>query len=117
MAYARVWTKNAPLGSVDAKDIDQEIRNLREDVEQRVAAVVTGWSTGAPTDPVVPVVTLPITTAEIADGAVTSAKLAAGVIPDPELPKHVAQAFYNGSSGADQNILNVLVNVGLIEIS
>lgn len=54
MAYTRPWTKNNPPGGQAANTADDEIRNLREDTEERMAALVTGWNTGAPTDPVVP---------------------------------------------------------------
>lgn len=54
MAYTRAWTKNNPPGGQAANTTDDEIRNLREDTEERMAAIVTGWTTGAPTDPIVP---------------------------------------------------------------
>lgn len=58
MAYTRTWTKNNPPGSQAANTADDELRNLREDVEQRMAALVTGWTTGGASDPVVPLDTL-----------------------------------------------------------
>ena len=54
MAYTRPWTKTTPPGSQAANTADDEIRNLREDLEERIALFATGWSTGAPTDPIVP---------------------------------------------------------------
>ncbi len=58
MAYTRVWAKTNPPGSQAANTADDELRNLREDVEERMAALVTGWSTAAPTDPVVPIASI-----------------------------------------------------------
>lgn len=55
MPYARTWTKSNPPGTQAANTADDEIRNLREDIEERIAELVTGWSTASPTDPVVPV--------------------------------------------------------------
>ncbi len=54
MTYTRVWTQNNPPGSQAASTADDEIRNLRNDIEERMAALVTGWATAGPTDPVVP---------------------------------------------------------------
>lgn len=53
MAYTRVWVNNTPPGAQAANTADDEIRNLRVDVEERMSTIVTGWSTGAPSDPIV----------------------------------------------------------------
>src|SRR5258706_7655464 len=53
MPYTRVWTKNNPPGSQSANTADDELRNLRQDVEDRMTTMVTGWDTAAPTDPIV----------------------------------------------------------------
>lgn len=53
MSYTRVWVNNAPAGGQASNTADDEIRNLRLDVEERVATLVTGWSTASPTDPIV----------------------------------------------------------------
>ncbi len=55
MPYTRVWTRNNPPGTQAANTADDEIRNFRQDVEERMAALVTGWTTGSATDPVVPI--------------------------------------------------------------
>jgi hypothetical protein len=52
--YSRVWTKNNPPGSQAANTADDELRNLREDIEERMSELVDGWTTASPTDPVVP---------------------------------------------------------------
>src|SRR6266576_1312768 len=52
MAYARVWTKANPPGGQAANTADDEIRNLREDIEQRMATLVGGWTTGFTSDPI-----------------------------------------------------------------
>lgn len=54
MAYARIWSKAVPVGGDAASLIWQFIENVREDTEDRMSTLVTGWSTGAPTDPIVP---------------------------------------------------------------
>jgi|SRR6267142_2990806 len=53
MAYTRPWTKNNPPGSQAANTADDELRNLRQDTEERMTTLVTGWDTAAPTDPIV----------------------------------------------------------------
>src|SRR6266516_2688915 len=53
MPFTRVWTKNNPPGSQQAFTADDEIRNLREDIEERIGILVTGWSTSSPLDPLV----------------------------------------------------------------
>lgn len=53
MPYTRVWTKVNPPGSQAANTADDELRNLREDIEQRITSLVTGWDTAVPTDPIV----------------------------------------------------------------
>lgn len=51
--YTNVWTNAAPLGGIAANLLDDEIRKLRLDVEERMTALVTGFTTGGATDPVV----------------------------------------------------------------
>lgn len=51
--YTNVWNNAAPLGSIQAFTLDEEIRKLRLDIEERMTALVTGFTTGAATDPVV----------------------------------------------------------------
>jgi len=53
MAYTRVWVNNTPPGAQAANTADDEIRNLRVDVEERMGTLVTGWLTGGATDPIV----------------------------------------------------------------
>ena len=52
MPYSRVWTKNNPPGSQAASTADDELRNLREDIEQRMMDITNGWSTASPLDPI-----------------------------------------------------------------
>ncbi len=53
MAYTRVWTRNNPPGGQAANTADDEIRNLRQDTEERMGTLVTGWDTTTPTDPII----------------------------------------------------------------
>lgn len=54
MPYTRVWVNNVPAGGNDARTADDEFRNLRADIEERMGTLVTGWTTGSATDPIVP---------------------------------------------------------------
>ena len=53
MSYSRTWTQSVPVSSNPANLIATYIQNVRGDVEERMAALVTGWTTASPTDPVV----------------------------------------------------------------
>lgn len=53
MAYTRVWVNNTPPGAQAANTADDELRNLRVDVEERMTTLVTGWNTATPSDPIV----------------------------------------------------------------
>lgn len=125
MTYTRAWDKNRPLGTAAASNIDDEIRFLREDIEERIALILAGWNTATPTDPITfvsgciitdAVADQAITTVKLADFSVTSIKLAPGAVPT-EIPVHVAQATYDGSSASVQGVLDILSSVGLIEVS
>jgi hypothetical protein len=50
MAYTNVWTIVSPTGSTPAKQIDEEFRKFRLDVQERMNSIVTDWTA----DPVVP---------------------------------------------------------------
>ena len=47
MAYTRVWSNNTPLGSASASSIDDEIRNHRQDVQERMDTLLGAgkWAT------------------------------------------------------------------------
>lgn len=47
--YSRAWSVTTPAGSVPAKNIDDEIRKLRVDIDERMADIVVDWTA----DPVV----------------------------------------------------------------
>lgn len=53
MVYSQAWSNAIPLGTDAAKTADNQLRDLRRDIEERMATICTGWSTGAPTDPIV----------------------------------------------------------------
>ena len=53
MAYTRIWTNAQPIPSNPANQLATYIQNVRGDIEERMATLVTGWNTGAPTDPIV----------------------------------------------------------------
>lgn len=49
MARTRAWDNNSPIGNAtSAKDIDQEIRSLKLDIDERMAEIGTGFSTAGP---------------------------------------------------------------------
>lgn len=49
MAYTNTWSNLSPTGSTPAKQIDDEFRKLRVDIQERMETFITDWET----DPVV----------------------------------------------------------------
>jgi hypothetical protein len=55
MAYANVWSSAAPLGSIDPRQIDEEIRKVRLDFEERINTIIglADANNGMNRDPVI----------------------------------------------------------------
>jgi hypothetical protein len=53
VAYTNVWSSTAPLGSVSAATLDDELRKVRKDIEERLDTLIGQANFSGATDPVI----------------------------------------------------------------
>src|SRR5437660_2448837 len=88
MAYTRIWDETKPVGATtQASDIDLVFQQLKQDIRERMNALVADWTT----DPIVPGVVTYLTTGNLSTTSASLVSLASVTLPANALNKTGAQ--------------------------